>query len=80
MVGDSLAIQPFLDSSAGQCCEIKGELKYVAVFGPGVGGGIRKGDADLLQKFNAGIKTIREDGTYGSISKEFFNFDIYGGN
>ena len=80
VVGDSLAMQPFLESAAGQCCEIKGELHDVAVFGPGVGGGMRKGDADLLQKFNAAIKKIREDGTYDEISKKFFNFDIYGGS
>ena len=78
VVGDSLAMQPFLDSSAGQCCEIKGELNDVAVFGPGVGGGMRKDDTDLRAKFNAGIKKIREDGTYDAISKEFFDFDIYG--
>ena len=79
VVGDSLAMQPFLDSKSGQCCEIKGELNDVAVFGPGVGGGMRKGDAELRQKFNAAIKKIRENGTYEAISKKYFNFDIYGG-
>ncbi len=79
VVGDSLAMQPFLDSSAGQCCEIKGDLVDVAVFGPGVGGGMRKNDTALRAKFNAAIQKIREDGTYDAISKEYFDFDIYGG-
>ena len=79
VVGDSLAMQPFLDSDAGACCEVKGELNDEAVFGPGVGGGMRKGEADLMEKFNAAIKKIREDGTYDEISKKYFNFDIYGG-
>lgn len=79
VVGDSLAMQPFLNSAAGQCCEVKGELNDLVVFGPGVGGGMRKGDTELRQKFNTAIKKIREDGTYDTISKKYFNFDIYGG-
>jgi len=79
VVGDSLAMQPFLDSDAGGCCEVKGQLNDIAVFGPGVGGGMRKGEAELMNKFNAAIKKIREDGTFDAISKKYFTFDIYGG-
>lgn len=79
VVGDSLAMQPFLTSDAGKGFEIKGELNDVAVFGPGVGGGMRKEDTDLAAKLNAAIKKIRDDGTYETISKKYFNFDIYGG-
>ena len=78
VVGDSLAISPFLKSDAGQCCEVKGNLEDVAVFGPGVGGGMRKGEDDLRSKFNAAIAKIRADGTYDAISKKYFDFDIYG--
>lgn len=79
VVGDSLAMQPFLTSDAGACCEVKGELTDVAVFGPGVGAGMRKEDTELAGKINAAIKKIREDGTFEKISKKYFNFDIYGG-
>ncbi len=79
VVGDSLAMQPFLKSDAGACCEIKGQLNDVAVFGPGVGGGMRKEDTELQAKFNAAIKKIREDGTYDALAKKYFDFDIYGG-
>ena len=40
---------------------------------------MRKSDTALRKKFNAGIKKIRGDGTFDAISKEYFNFDIYGG-
>jgi polar amino acid transport system substrate-binding protein len=79
VVGDSLAMQPFLQSDSGKDYEIKGELNDVAIFGPGVGGGLRKDDTDLAAKLNAAIKKIRQDGTYDEISKKYFDFDIYGG-
>ena len=79
VVGDSLAMTPFLSSDAGKGFEIKAELNDVAVFGPGVGGGMRKEDTDLAAKLNAAIKQVREDGTYDEISKKYFSFDIYGG-
>ncbi|MCG7627917.1 transporter substrate-binding domain-containing protein [Epibacterium sp. MM17-32] len=79
VVGDSLAFQDFLNSDAGQDYEVKAELNDVAIFGPGVGGGIRKGDTELREKMNAAIQQIREDGTYDAISDKYFNFDIYGG-
>lgn len=78
VLGDSIAIQPFLDSEAGACCEVKGKMVDVAIFGPGVGGGMRKGESELMSKFNAAIKKIRDDGTYDTISKKYFKFDIYG--
>ena len=78
VVGDSMAMQPFLTSAEGQCCEIKGDLHDVSVFGPGVGVGLRKG-SDLKAKINAAIDQIRADGTFDKISAPYFNFNIYGG-
>jgi polar amino acid transport system substrate-binding protein len=48
------------------------------ILGAGVGAGIRKGDTELKTKINAGIKQIRSDGTFDTISKKYFDFDIYG--
>lgn len=79
VVGDSLAFQDFLNSDAGQDFEIKAELNDVAIFGPGVGGGLRKEDSELKEKMNAAIAKIRADGTYDAISEKYFDFDIYGG-
>ena len=79
VVADSLALGPFLESAEGACCEVKMELNDDTIFGIGVGAGIRKDDEELLNKVNAAIKQIREDGTYDEIAKKYFDFDIYGG-
>lgn len=78
VVADALAMSDFLDSPEGQSFELKANLTDDAIFGPGVGAGIRKGDTELVEKFNAAIKQIREDGTYDEISAKYFDFDIYG--
>ncbi len=78
VVGDSLAMAPFLESAEGQAFEIKATLSDTAIFGAGAGAGIRKEDNELREKFNAAIKEIRDNGTYAEISKKYFNFDIYG--
>ena len=77
---DSVALQPFLDSDAGKaCCELKGAVADdPEILGKGVGVGMRKGEDALKAKFNAGIKAIREDGTYDEITKKYFAMSIYG--
>lgn len=42
-----------------------------------IGIGIRKGEDDLTDAFNAALDSIREDGTYKAISNEYFGTDIY---
>ena len=77
---DSIALAEFVASDAGACCEIKGSVADdPAILGLGVGVGVRKGEDELREKFNAGIKTIRADGTYDEITKKYFAMDIYGG-
>lgn len=76
---DSIALDAFLKSDAGACCEVKGAVKDdPGILGLGVGVGMRKGDTAMKEKMNAAIKTIRENGTYETISKKYFDFDIYG--
>ncbi|WP_341367188.1 transporter substrate-binding domain-containing protein [Yoonia sp. BS5-3] len=79
VVADSLALSGFLASEQGAGYEIKGELIDETIFGPGVGGGIRKGDTELAERLNAAIAQIRADGTYQEISDKYFDFNIYGG-
>jgi len=79
VIADSIALQPFLTSDSGACCEAKQELNDETVFGPGVGAGMRKGESELAAKVNAAIQQIREDGTYDTISNKYFDFDIFGG-
>jgi len=80
VVGDSLAFQSFLESPEGSEFEVKGNLSDDTIFGPGVGVGIRKGESELVEKFNAAIAEIRANGTYEEISNRYFDFDIYGGS
>ena len=47
VVGDSLAFADFLGSDAGKKFEIKALLNDEAVFGKGVGVGLRTSDEDL---------------------------------
>jgi len=78
VVADGLALQDFLKSDQGGDFEIKAELSDVAIFGPGVGAGVRKGDTELAEKINAAIDTIRADGTYDKFSADYFDFNIFG--
>ena len=78
VVADSLALTPFLESSDGSSFEVKMILNDDAIFGIGVGAGIRKEDTELLEKMNAAIAQIRADGTYEEISAKYFDFDIFG--
>ncbi|MBB4183886.1 transporter substrate-binding domain-containing protein [Sinorhizobium terangae] len=78
---DAIALDAFLKSDQGnECCDYKGDVAQdLAVLGPGVGVGLRKGEAELKEKINAAIKAIRANGTYDTFSKKYFDFDIYGG-
>lgn len=78
VIGDSLAFSDFLNSDVGKDFEIKAYLKDEAIFGKGVGVGLRKGDDELKAKFNEAIAKVRADGTYDAIAKKYFDFDIYG--
>ena len=44
--------------------------------GKGVGVAMRKRDADLAEEVNAALSTLKEDGTYDTIMKKYFNYDI----
>ncbi len=69
VMADGVALDAFLTSEQGGCCEQKGAVPIdVEVLGPGVGFGIRKEDTDLLAKVNAGIKALAANGTFDKIT------------
>jgi polar amino acid transport system substrate-binding protein len=77
---DSIALDDFLKSDTGACCENVGAVADdQAILGLGVGVGVRKGDDALKAKFNAGIAKIIADGTYDKVSAPYFASSIYGG-
>ena len=51
------------------------EAKY---FGTGAGVALRKGETALKGELNAAIKAIRTNGVYETVSKKYFDFDVYG--
>lgn len=79
-MADSLAMVDFIESEQGKsCCEVKGNVAGdLEILGPGIGAGLRMGEDDLKGKINAAIDEIRSNGKYAEISKEYFDFDVYG--
>ena len=77
---DSIALDAFLASDAGMaCCELMGAVENdVEVLGAGVGLGLRKGDEELKAKFNKAIADVIADGSYETITKNYFASSIYG--
>ncbi len=52
--------------------------KNERIFGQGAGIAVRKGEAELRDRINVAIQTIRNNGTYKKIQDKYFDFDVYG--
>ncbi len=79
IAADSFVLYDFLDSKQGKQAEAVGpDFDDVKYLGEGIGIGVRKGNSELVNKLNAAIKKIREDGTYQKINNKYFKFDVYG--
>ena len=64
----------------GACCKIVGAITPVPeIHGAGAGIAVRKGETDLVNKFNAAIDAIRASGKYKEINDKYFKYDVYGG-
>jgi len=71
----------FLKTPAGKGFAFFGpEYNDTRYFGIGAGVAMRKGDTELQAKFNQAIRDIRANGTYQKLAKQYFDFDVYGGN
>lgn len=70
----------WLKTADGACCKLIGQPspQPVEIFGEGAGISVRKGETDLVNKFNDAIKAIRANGKYKEINDKYFAFDIYG--
>ena len=77
---DIVVLQQWLDTPDGACCKLLGtpNPQPVEIFGPGAGIAVRKGETDLVNKFNAAIDAIRANGKYKEINDKYFKFDVYG--
>ncbi len=75
-VADETGIYDFLKTPEASKIEKKGLLPKDPMFGPGIGAGIRKQDADLKKKFDEAIKTIYSSGEFKKIQAKYFDFDL----
>ena len=77
-MADSTTLYAFLKTDQGKDFEVKWTAPADPIFGVGVGGGVRKEDTELKERLNKAIAAIRADGTYDTIAKKYFDFDVYG--
>lgn len=75
-LGDRLTWKQFLDTPEGKSVEFFGPELSGGTWGPGVGVGLRKEDADLAKAFDMAIEASVKDGTLGRISQKWFGVDI----
>ena len=69
-MADALALDAFLQSESGACCVLSGAVTFdPEVFGPGVGLGLRKEDADLRQRLNGALKALSAEGEVAHITQ-----------
>lgn len=66
----------WIEGEGAECCEFKGEA---VSSDDEIGIAVRKGDTELVERFNAAIGAIRENGVYKEINDRYFPFDVYGG-
>jgi polar amino acid transport system substrate-binding protein len=80
-VNDDISVlEGWLATPDGACCKLVGSITPVPeIHGPGAGIAVRKGEADLVNQFNAAIDAIRASGKYKEINDKYFKYDVYGG-
>mgnify|MGYP001409759016 CR=1 FL=1 len=66
---DGAYLQPVVDASNG-AIEVVGEDVLI---GEGVGAGIRKGDAELLETWNTSLAALKADGTVDALIAQWFD-------
>jgi polar amino acid transport system substrate-binding protein len=77
---DISVLEEWLKTPDGACCKIVGTITPVQeIHGEGAGIAVRKGETDLVNKFNAAIDAIRASGKYKEINDKYFSYDVYGG-
>lgn len=75
-LADYFTWRDFLETPSGSDAVFFGPELKGGLWGPGVGAGMRKDDAELLAKFNAAIEAATKDGTIKALSLKWFKSDI----
>ena len=72
VLANGLALEAFVSSEQGGCCEVKAAVPYdTEILGEGIGAGLRKEDTELAAKINAGLAALAKAGTLDSISAKY---------
>lgn len=77
---EELGILDFLKTKDGAAFELKGPGTVKAdpaIYGDGVGAGIRKSDTALKQRIDEAINQLHASGKYTQIEKKYFSIDIW---
>ena len=75
-LADFFTWRDFLETPEGSSAVLFGPELKGGLWGPGVGAGMRKDDAELVNKFNTAIEAATKDGTIKALSLKWFNADI----
>ena len=77
---DISVLEEWLKTPDGACCKLVGSITPVPeIHGPGAGIAVRKGESELVERFNAAIDAIRKNGKSKEINDKYFTYDVYGG-
>jgi len=73
------ASEGFLKQDAGKDYAFAGPaVKDDALFGVGTGMGLRKDETELKAALDKAFESMRKDGTYDTLAKKYFDFNVYG--
>ncbi|MBB5577100.1 transporter substrate-binding domain-containing protein [Rhizobium paranaense] len=75
-LADYFTWKAFLDSKDGGTATLYGPQLSGGLWGPGVGVGLRKNDAELVAAFDSAIAAATRDGTLKRLSEQWFKIDV----
>jgi len=77
VVGQAVLMQEWINEHGEGEYEIKGDpILSVEYIGEGAGIAVRKGNPELLERFDSALTAILENGVYDAISEAYFPFSI----
>lgn len=78
VLADKLALAAFLkERREGQCCRVLADaVRDPALFGEGIGIGLRKDDVALREALDAALQAAKDDGAFARIAAKHFPFPL----
>lgn len=76
MLADQLVLEPLLDMPDNAMLASKGLAPLDPLFGEGVGAGVLKGNDALRERLNLALQSLRTDGSYDQIRRQYFKADV----